>query len=80
MQLRNITSYLNNKTYNINLTPNKIYINNYNDIIKIKETIISIDFKDFILNIVGYNFKVLEMIDNEILFSGKISNMEYDYK
>ncbi|HAB67677.1 MAG TPA: hypothetical protein DCE23_09960 [Firmicutes bacterium] len=80
MQLRNINSYINSKTYNINLTPNKIYINNYNDILEIKENIISIDFNDFFLNINGNDFKVVKMLNNEVLFNGKIESMEYIYK
>ncbi len=80
MILRKITSYLNDKTYNINLTPNKIYINNYDDIMEIKDNMISVDFMDFVLNINGYDFKVMQMVDNEVLFNGKIESMEYIYK
>lgn len=71
---------MNDKTYNINLSPNKIYINNYNDIIEIKDTNISLDFTDFLLKINGQNFKVSQMINNEILFNGHIESMEYIYK
>ncbi len=80
MLLKNIREFMNDKTYNINLSPNKIYINNYNDIIEIKDTNISLDFTDFLLKINGQNFKVSQMINNEILFNGHIESMEYIYK
>lgn len=75
-----INNYLKEKSYKINLIPNKIYINNYEEINTINDNRISIRFQDFILNINGSNFKVLKMIDKEVLFNGLIESMEYHYK
>lgn len=80
MLISNISNYLRNNSYNINLSTDKIYINNYESLNTITEHLISVKFKEFLLNINGTNFKVSKMIDNEILFNGHIESMEYIYK
>lgn len=80
MLIPHLSNYLTNNSYNINLSSNKIYINNYNTLNTITETRISIVFDGFTLNINGQNFKICQMIDNEILFNGHIESMEYIYK
>lgn len=76
MLLQNITNYLRNNTYNINISENYIYINNYLNIENISETDITIIVKNNILNIKGNNLKVLKLLDNEILFNGDIENIK----
>lgn len=80
MLVSKINNYLKESSYKINLVPNKIYINNYEEINTINDNRISIKFQDFILNINGSNFKVLKMIDKEVLFNGLIESMEYLYR
>lgn len=79
MLIPNIKNYLKKDLYNINLTPNNIYINNYIKVNSITETLISIEFKEFTLNINGLDFKIAKILDNEILFNGQIESMEYIY-
>lgn len=76
MLLNNIRNYLNNNSYNINLSKNQLYINNYNKIDNINDKNISIIFNDFKLNIDGINIKVIKMIDKEILFNGQIESIK----
>ena len=76
MILNNIRNYLNNKSYNINISKNQLYINNYNKIDNINDKNISILFEDFKLNIEGLNIKVIKMIDKEILFNGLIESIK----
>lgn len=76
MIINNIRTYLNNKSYNINLSKNQLYINNYNKIDNINDKNISIIFNEFILKIEGLNIKVIKMIDNEILFNGQIESIK----
>ncbi len=75
-----ISNYLRDNSYNINLSLNKIYINNYVELKAINDNLISIKFDEFLLNINGRDFKVAKMVDNEILFNGHIESMEYLYK
>jgi hypothetical protein len=76
MILNNIRNYLNNKSYNINISKNQLYINNYNKIDNINDKNISIIFEDFKLYIEGLNIKVTKMIDKEILFNGLIESIK----
>lgn len=76
MIINNIRTYLNNKSYNINLSKNQLYINNYNKIDNINDKNISIIFEDFILKVEGLNIKVNKMIDKEILFNGQIESIK----
>lgn len=80
MLIDELRNYLNPKSYNINLSKDNIYINNYYKLTQITDNYISIDFDTFILNINGSNFKINKMIDKEILFNGHIESMEYLYK
>ena len=76
MILNNVRNYLNNKSYNINISKNQLYINNYNKIDNINDKNISIIFEDFKLYIEGLNIKVIKMIDKEILFNGLIESIK----
>ncbi len=76
MVLKNIRNYLINNSYNINISQNKLYINNYHKIDNITDKYISIIFEDFILKVDGLNIKVIKMLDKEILFNGQIESIK----
>ena len=76
MILNNIRTYLNNKSYNINLSENQLYINNYTKIDNITDKKIAIIFNEFTLKIEGLNIKIIKMIDKEILFNGQIESIK----
>lgn len=71
-----IRNYLNNKDYNINISNNSIYINNYNKIDKITSSTIIVNIQNIKLHITGENFKLLKMLDKEVLFNGQIKTLE----
>lgn len=76
----NIKNYLRDNSYIINIIDKKLYINNYSKIDSINETNLKIIFNDFTLKVNGQKFKVLKMVDNEILFNGYIDSLEFNYK
>ena len=76
MLLQSITTFLKNNSYNINISKNNLYINNYNKIDTISDKYISIYIEDIKLIIKGINFKVIKMLDKEILFNGQIESIE----
>lgn len=76
MLINNITNYLSNKSYNINISKNQLYINNYIKLDNLNDKNISILFEDFKLNIEGLNIKVIKMLDKEILFNGQIESIK----
>lgn len=79
MLLQNISTYLRNNSYNINISKDNLYINNYTKIDNItsKNIIIIIDKQK--LSIKGNNIKVIKMLDKEILFNGQIESIEITY-
>ena len=79
MLLNNITTYLNNKSYNINISQNNIYINNFKKIDNITEKQLTILVDNFKLKIDGNNLKVIKMLDKEILFNGQLNKIEIIY-
>ena len=76
MLLQSISTFLKNNSYNINISKNNLYINNYNKIDTITDKYISIYIEDIKLIIKGINFKVIKMLDKEILFNGQIESIE----
>lgn len=76
MLLQSISTFLRNNSYNINISKNNLYINNYNKIDTISEKYISIYVEDIKLIIKGTNFKVIKMLDKEMLFNGQIESIE----
>lgn len=76
MLLQSISTFLKNNSYNINISKNNLYINNYNKIDTISDKYISIYIEDIKLIIKGINFKVIKMLDKEILINGQIESIE----
>ncbi|MGN1371436.1 MAG: YabP/YqfC family sporulation protein [Candidatus Coprovivens sp.] len=76
MLLQNIQTFLRNNSYNINISKNNLYINNYNKIDNISENNISIIVDNKKIYIKGNNLKIIKMLDKEILFNGQIESIE----
>lgn len=79
MLLQNISTYLRNDSYNINISQNNIYINNYTKVDNISDNNISIIVDNSLLIIKGNNFKITKILNNEILFNGQINTIEITY-
>ncbi len=79
MIIDNFKNIFINEAYSINLTNNKIYIQNYDKLLSITDKQILLKLKDFNLKIKGLDFKIVKMLDKEILFNGHIESMEYIY-
>lgn len=79
MIIDNLKNIFINEAYSINLTNNKLYITNYEKLLSITDKQIILKFNNFNLNIKGMNFKIIKMLDKEILFNGHIESMEYIY-
>ena len=79
MLFSKVRNYLVNKSYNINLYKNGIYIYDYLLIDCISENLLIIKFTEFTLKIIGHNFSVNKMLDNEVVFNGEIKRIEFEY-
>lgn len=67
--------YLNDNDYKLILNNNKLNIVNYDEIIDFSLSNIKIKLKDKIISIDGKNLVINKMVDNEILITGYISNI-----
>ena len=77
MNIRNkINNYLEDKEYKITFINNQVNINNYIEIIDFNTNTISIKHNKGITKIIGKDLVVSKMIDNEILITGVIKEIE----
>ena len=74
----NFKTYLRNDSYNINISNNIIYFLNYDKVIVINDDIIMIKFKDFVLTVKGNDFKIVKMLDNELLINGNFKEISFN--
>jgi len=74
-----IKRYLNNEDYVISLYKNYVYFYKYIDIVKFTDTLISVKFDKFIVNVIGDNLSIKRMEKTELLVSGDIMKVEKIY-
>lgn len=72
-------NYLQNKSYNINISKNSMYINNYSKIDTISDQNIIIVIDNLKINITGNEFKAIRLLNKEVLFKGNIESINFKY-
>ena len=77
--LEMIKHYLKDEDYFISIYKNYIYFYKYVDIVKFTDTLISLKFKKFIINISGNDLCVRKMEKKELLISGNVLKVERIY-
>ena len=73
--LDRLDRYLSDLEYKIIIKENYVNIINYDEIIDFTLTNISVKYKNKIITIEGNNLTISKMVDNEVLITGKISNI-----
>ena len=76
--LNNLRSFINDNEWRINIYDGKINIVNYDDVISLEDNRISIKYKKGMIIIKGDNLSVKKLLDNEILITGNIKNLELE--
>jgi len=77
MGLRNkIDNYLNDQEYRIIIEKDYVNINNYIEILDFNSNIVSIKHNKGITKIKGKDLVVSKMLENEVLITGNIKEME----
>ena len=71
-----ITSYIKDDDFRINIYHNKINIVNYEEIISLQGTRVSIKYKEGNIVIKGKNLLVKKLLDKELLLTGNIILIE----
>lgn len=74
--IKNFRSYLLEDNFSINVFKDRVDIINYNNIGSIDSNKIIVYYDDGMVIISGKNLSLIKMIDNELLISGVINNIE----
>ena len=75
--INKLDRYLENKNYEIIIKENSINIINFKEIIDFSMNKISLKCDDKIINVEGKNLIISKMIDDELLITGNITNIEF---
>ncbi|MDD2489870.1 MAG: YabP/YqfC family sporulation protein [Bacilli bacterium] len=74
--IEKITNYVYDKELSISLYKNKLNIINYIDIVHFDNNKIKLKHEQGIIIVTGYNLVVTKLLNNELLISGEIKNIE----
>lgn len=73
---RELKDIVKNDIFKITIYDNKIYINNYEDILIFEEELILLKIKNKILKITGTNLTITRLELNEMLVEGQIKSID----
>ena len=76
VMLDKIRKYIVDEDERIIYFNRNVYISNFSKILEIGSESISVKSKNGIFIIIGENLSLLKLLDNEVLISGKIKNIE----
>lgn len=76
----NLKEYIKDSSFKIHITSNNTYIDNYISIDTLNDNLIILIFDTFKLRIEGNNFIIKKLVDQELLFSGYINNINFELK
>ena len=77
--LKKIKDYINDKEFRMTIFIDRIHIINYSKIISLEETRISFLTSKGRVIIKGNNLTLNKLLDDEVLISGDVSNIEVDF-
>ena len=74
--INKIKEYINDNKFKIKYVDNSINIVNYDNILEVKDNIVSFIKDNKLINIKGSNLKLNKLLDNEVLITGIINKIE----
>lgn len=77
---KDLREYILENEFKITITKNKINVVNYNKIINLTDTEVSLISDGMKVRIYGNNLLLNKLLDREILLTGKISKVEFNYE
>lgn len=75
--LNRINNYINESNFKIIIGINYVNIINYDLVLDFNSNIVSVKYKDKIIDIKGVNLVVNKMLKDEILILGNINNVNF---
>ena len=76
MMINKIKEYIKDDEFKIKYVNNSINIVNYDNILEVKDNVVSFLKNNKIINIKGSNLKLNKLLDNEVLITGIINKIE----
>ena len=73
-----IKNFVNDNKFSISIFDNCIHINNYQEIITLEETRVSVTSSLRIITIKGKNLTINRLLDNEILITGEVKEVDFN--
>lgn len=73
-----IKNFVNDNKFNLSIFDNCIHINNYQEIITLEETRVSVTSAYRMITIKGKNLSINRLMDNEILISGEVKEVDFN--
>lgn len=74
--INRLVNYIKDNKFKICYVNNSVNIVNYDKIIEIKDTVITIVKEDKIIFIKGNDLRLNKLLDNEVLITGSINKIE----
>lgn len=74
--IKEVSEYLIDKEFRMNLYSNKLHIVNYNKLISIDDDYISVMNNSNKIVIKGSNLTLIKILDHELLIKGKVNKIE----
>lgn len=74
--INKIVNYIKDNNFKINYVNNSVNIVNYDKIIEIENTVITITKEDKIIFIKGSDLRLNKLLDNEVVITGTINKIE----
>ena len=74
--IKKIVDYINDNKLKIRYSENMVNVINYDNILEIKEDIITIKYNNKIILIKGHDLKLNKLLDDELLITGIITKIE----
>jgi len=75
-----LNEFLHDQNYFVTLIPEKMYVYQYQEIKKIKDSEIVLSIDNFLLVIKGSNLCIKKMCNKELLIEGKIEEIKKNYE
>ena len=76
----NLKTFLYDQNNFIAIYNDNVHVFSYLKIISFTNNLISLQFSDFKLDIVGKNLKIISMQSEELVIKGKINNLNFNYE
>lgn len=74
--IRKIINYIKDSNFKINYINNSINVVNYDSILEVKDSVISLKKEDKIIHIKGEDLRLNKLLEDEVLITGFIKSIE----